>query len=354
MSLSLDQSSQVREGEQLNLEQLEPYLQAHLEADGPLTIEQFPSGYSNLTYLLKIGDQQFVLRRPPFGNQVKSAHDMGREYRVLSRLWSVYELAPRPFLYCTDTDVIGSEFYVMERRTGAILRGKTPPAALAGPDSMSELCESFIENLARLHQLDYAEAGLGEIGKADGYVDRQIDGWIRRYEKAQIDDLPNLLALAGWLDKNRPTSQKTSLIHNDYKYDNLILDMERPQRIIALLDWEMTTIGDPWMDVGTSLGYWIQADDPPELQGHAFGPTMVDGSLTRRELVERYIELTDHEPENPLFYYCYGLFKLAVIVQQIYARYVRGHTQDKRFSQLNRIVASLGDAGQTAIARGEL
>lgn len=354
MTLQQDQAVTVRPGEELDVDRLERYLVNELEAEGPLFIEQFPSGYSNLTYLLKLGHRELVLRRPPFGNQVKSAHDMKREFRVLSQLWQVYELAPRPYLLCIDENVMGAEFYVMERRHGFILRGPQAPPQLAEPSAMTSLCESFVDNLARLHQLDYRAVGLDDLGKADGYVERQVSGWTRRYEQAQTDQVPAITELATWLDRNRPTSFSTALIHNDYKYDNLMLNPAHPQQMVALLDWEMTTLGDPWMDVGTSLGYWVQNDDSPALRNYAFGPTMASGSFTREQIVERYIQLTDHEPENPLFYYCFGLFKLAVIVQQIYARFVRGHTQDPRFSQLDKLVASLGDAGQAAVARGRL
>lgn len=350
----LDQPGPVREGEQLDAARLQQYLSAHLEdSNTTWSVEQFPSGYSNLTYLLDNGARQLVLRRPPFGNQVKSAHDMGREYRILSKLCCHYQAAPQPLLYCQDSTVIGDEFYVMERCHGVILRGPKPPPQLASDARLARrLCESFIDNLARLHTLDFQAAGLADLGKPDGYVDRQVEGWTKRYAKAQTSDEPQIDQLASWLHQNRPNSTRAALIHNDYKYDNLMLDSADITRVVAVLDWEMSTLGDPFMDLGTALAYWIEPADAPSLQALAFGPTMTPGSLSRASLLNRYCEQTGWDVHRPLFYYCFGLFKLAVIVQQIYARYVRGHTKDSRFSELDRSVACLGQAAVKAIESG--
>ncbi len=352
----LDQPGPIRQGEELDVARLEEYLLAKLpDSHAPLTIEQFPSGYSNLTYALNLGQRKLVLRRPPFGNQVKSAHDMGREYRVLTRLCAVYGPAPRPYLYCDDAAVIGDEFYVMERRCGAVLRGpQAPPELASNPDLAGKLCESFIDNLARLHTLDYRAAGLDDLGRPAGYVERQVTGWTKRYANARTDEVKSIEQLAAWLADNRPAERQPALIHNDYKYDNIMLDPDNLTHIVALLDWEMATVGDPLMDLGTALAYWIEPSDPEPRRLGAFGPTMLSGSLSRRELVSRYAQATGFEIPVPLFYYCFGLFKLAVIVQQIYARYVRGHTKDERFSQLNQMVAALGMAGTEAIASGRI
>jgi aminoglycoside phosphotransferase (APT) family kinase protein len=342
----------VRPGEDLPVAALEAYLAAHLpDAAGPLAVEQFPHGHSNLTYLLRAGDREFVLRRPPFGNQVKTAHNMGREYRVLSKLSAVYPPAPRPYVYCDDEGVIGAPFYVMERRRGVILRGAD---AALDPPTARRLGEALTDNLALLHSLDYKAAGLADLGKPEGYVARQVTGWVNRYVNARTDDHPEVERVARWLADSMPTESGAALIHNDYKYDNLILDPADPTRIVAVLDWEMATVGDPLMDLGTTLGYWVEPGDPEAMHATAAGPTAVPGSLTRRELAARYSERTGRDVSGVLFYYCFGLYKIAVIVQQIYARYVRGHTRDERFARLNDWVATLGRQAALALDRGHV
>jgi aminoglycoside phosphotransferase (APT) family kinase protein len=352
----LDQAGDVRAGEQLDAAALRGYLLQHLpEAQGDLTIQQFGSGYSNLTYLLRLGPLELILRRPPFGNQVKSAHDMGREYRVLSHLHPVFAAAPQPLLYCDDTGVIGDEFYVMQRCQGVIFRGPQAPPALANdPHLTRQVCESLVDQLVALHALDYDAAGLGDLGKPDGYVARQINGWTRRYEKARTHDWAEMDQLALWLTEQQPSSSRAALIHNDYKYDNVMLDSKQLTRIVAVLDWEMATIGDPLMDLGTALAYWVEADDPAPLRALAFGPTMAPGSLTRQAVVDRYTAASSVEMTSPLFYYAYGIYKLAAIVQQIYVRYVRGHTRDVRFAQLDQTVACLAQAGMRAVNSGTI
>lgn len=352
----IDQAGPIRAGEELDLQRLSDYLNGQLPgASGPWQVEQFPSGYSNLTYLLRNGQQEFVLRRPPFGNVVQSAHDMGREFRVLDKLCAVYPAAPRPLLYCPDTNVIGGEFYVMERRTGVVLRAHNTPAQLTEhPASMTRLCEAFIDNLASLHTLDYQSAGLGDLGRPQGYVLRQVNGWMKRYETARTDTHPQVDQLGMWLLEHCPTDGQPALIHNDYKFDNVILDPHDLSRIVAVLDWEMATVGDPLMDLGMTLAYWIQADDSPSGLVAAFGPTMLPGCLTRQQLFERYCQQTDRQTSNILFYYGFGLYKLAVIVQQIYARFVRGLTSDRRFADMNQRVAALGETGIQAIASDRL
>jgi aminoglycoside phosphotransferase (APT) family kinase protein len=348
-----DEAGPMRPGEQPDLERLTTFLSVHLgSAETPLVVEQFPHGHSNLTYLIRLGDRELVLRRPPFGNRVKSAHDMGREYRILSRLCRVYEPAPCPLLFCDDEGVLGAPFYLMERRHGVILRKPPPADHPMPPESVRRLCESLIDGLARLHALDYQAAGLGDLGKPEGYVERQVSGWTRRYRDAQTDDVPGLDRAAEWLSANRPAESGAALIHNDYKFDNLVLDPDDPGRIVAVLDWEMATIGDPLMDLGTTLGYWIEPTDPEPLRRSLAGPTALPGSPTRRELGRRYCELAGREVPDLLFYHVYGLFKIAVIAQQIYARYVRGATQDPRFAALGGVVAALGDSAGRAIDSG--
>jgi aminoglycoside phosphotransferase (APT) family kinase protein len=341
----------VRPGEELPVASLETYLAERLpDATGPLTVEQFPYGYSNLTYLLRMGGEEFVLRRPPFGNQVKSAHDMGREFRVLSKLSAVFPPAPRPYFYCDDTSVIGAPFYVMERRRGIVLRRADNPGRTLDPPTARGLSESLIDNLALLHALDYKAAGLADLGKPAGYVARQVTGWITRYTNAQTEPLSGMDRIAQWLTDHQPTESDAALVHNDYKYDNLVLAPDDLKRVVAVLDWEMATVGDPLMDLGTTLGYWVQPGDPEPMHANAVGPTAAPGSLTRRELVARYADKTGRDVSGILFYYCFGVYKIAVIIQQIYARYVRGHTRDARFGRLNERVAALC---QTALLAAE-
>jgi aminoglycoside phosphotransferase (APT) family kinase protein len=277
---------------------------------------------------------------------------MGREYRVLSKLHQVYPVAPRPLAYCADETVLGAPFYIMERRQGIILRRNLPPGLSLDSATVRRLCESLVDNLVELHRLDYEAAGLADLGRPAGYVQRQVEGWTKRYRDAQTDNLPYVDRLAGWLAERMPAESGAALIHNDYKYDNLILDPEDPTRIIGVLDWEMCTIGDPLMDLGTTLGYWIEAGDPEALRSFAVGPTALPGSMTRQELIERYARKAGRDVANMLFYYCFGLFKIAVVVQQIYARYVRGHTQDPRFARLNEWVAVLSDTAVRAVETG--
>jgi aminoglycoside phosphotransferase (APT) family kinase protein len=355
MNVYLDSTRPVRPGEELPIPALERYLHDHLPGvAGPLAVEQFPHGHSNLTYLLRLGDAELVLRRPPFGNQVKTAHDMGREYRVLSKLSAVFAPAPRPYLYCEDDGVLGAPFYVMERRRGVVLRQTDAPGVALDPPAARRLCLALIDNLALLHSLDYQAAGLGDLGKPQGYVARQVTGWISRYGNARTDDVPAMDRAGRWLGEHMPAESGAALIHNDFKYDNLLLDADDLARVVAVLDWEMATVGDPLMDLGTTLSYWVEAGDPEPLRQCAFGPTALPGSLTRREFAARYAERTGRDVSGLLFYYCFGLYKTAVIVQQIYARYVRGHTQDARFARMNERVAALSQAAAAAIETGQL
>ncbi|MCG8463190.1 MAG: phosphotransferase family protein [Holophagales bacterium] len=351
----MDSSQPTRSGEELPLDKLEAYLEAQIpEASRPLVVEQFPSGFSNLTYLLRMGELELVLRRPPFGNRVATAHDMGREFLVLSALQNRFPLAPKPYLYCEDDDVIGAPFYVMERRHGVVLRRRLPQGLELSPVIAERLSQGFIDQLASLHTLDYGAIGLGELGKPEGYVERQVRGWIRRYEKAQTDTWPELDRVAAWLVDGMPAESGAGLVHNDYKYDNVILDPQNLTRLVAVLDWEMCTVGDPMLDLGTTLSYWVQANDPPELRAAAFGPTHVPGSLSRRELAERYAERTGADISNLVFYICFGFYKLAVIVQQIYWRYAQGHTRDRRFAELDQMVGLLGRVAAHTLETGKV
>jgi aminoglycoside phosphotransferase (APT) family kinase protein len=347
-----DKSTPVRSGEALDLEPLEVYLKENLpDLKGSLSVRQFPAGFSNLTYLVTVGDRDLVLRRPPFGVKIKSAHDMGREYKILSHLVEQYPKVPRPLIYCQDEIVLGAPFYVMTRLEGIILRPQMPEEMNPPLDVMARIADSFVENLVDLHTVDFRAAGLSDIGHPDGYVRRQTEGWTSRYFNSRTDDIPEMEKVAIWLDANTPAESGAALIHNDYKYDNIVLDPNDWSQITGVLDWEMATIGDPLMDLGTSLGYWIQANDTEEIQALQFSPTTLPGNLTREQLVEHYTRFTGAEVGDIVFYYVYGLFKLSVIVQQIYARYKRGYTKDPRFANLIHAVRACGRQAVQAISR---
>ncbi len=348
----LDQPRDVRHGEELPITNLTAYLREHLpQHSGELSIKQFPSGHSNLTFLLQAGEQELVLRRPPFGANIKTAHDMSREYKILSHLHPVYDKVPRPLLYCDDESIIDAPFYVMERVRGMVLRAKPPQGLTLTPEVMRDLSLAFVDNLAAIHAIDYSAAGLGDLGKPQGYAARQVRGWTERYANAKTDDIPDIERVAAWLAEHIPPESGAALIHNDYKYDNLVLDPNDLRNIRAVLDWEMATIGDPLMDLGTSLGYWVEANDPEELRALAFGPTMLPGNLTRAEIVQRYTQVSGRDVSHIQFYYIYALFKIAVIVQQIYNRYKKGFSQDPRFANMIDVVRVLGTTGAREIEK---
>lgn len=351
----IDEPQPIRSGEELDISKLEAYLKKQFPAlTGHLEVTQFPKGYSNLTYLLHLGGQEMVLRRPPFGAKIKTAHDMGREYRILSHLINVYPKVPRPLAYCGDESVLGAPFYIMERVKGIILRAQPPSGVALSPALMRTVSVSFIDTLVEVHSLDYIAAGLEDLGKPEGYVTRQVEGWIKRYQNAHTDEIAEMERLAIWLMDHKPPESGACLIHNDYKYDNLVLDPQDLSRIKACLDWEMATIGDPLMDLGSTLGYWVGADDPEDWKKQSFGLTTLPGNLNREELLERYVLKSGRTVDNPVFYYAYALFKIAVIVQQIYARYKQGLTQDPRFANLIHIVRSGSKTACLAIDRGRI
>lgn len=350
---------QTRPGEELDVEKLTGFLCANPAfASDKLEILQFPAGSSNLTYLIHFGGNEYVLRRPPFGNTVKTAHDMRREYDVLSKLSTVYKPAPKPLLFCDDLSVIGSEFYLMERRTGLIIRGKIPAVDTDDAEVCTsvrmrseletsqvfrtEVCRSFIQNLADLHALDYTAAGLADLGKPEGYNRRQVEGWTKRYFAAKTDEHQELESAIVWLNENIPSESGASLVHNDYKFDNIMLNPDDLTEITAVLDWEMVTIGDPLMDLGTTLGYWMSRDAGEEMLNVPFNPRVLMESISRAELAEMYAAASGRDVTNILFYYVFGTFKIAVIAQQIYARYVKGFTRDVRFAHFDKFVAALG------------
>jgi aminoglycoside phosphotransferase (APT) family kinase protein len=341
----------MRPGEELDIPALTAYLEREVGAFGPVSVEQFPGGHSNLTYLVHHGEREYVLRRPPFGSKVKSAHDMGREVAVLSKLAPVFSRAPRVIAYCAQPDVLGAPFYLMERRRGVILRRELP--AGLGPDRVAHLCEVLVDCLVDLHAVDYRAAGLGDFGKPVGYVERQVKGWSERYVNSQTDDIAAMTEVAAWLDAHRPHDGAPALIHNDFKFDNVIFDPSL-DHITGVLDWEMATIGDPLMDLGTSLSYWMQADDAPLFQQPIFGITMRPGMWRRADVAARYFERSGRKTDQLVFYYAFGLFKTAVVLQQIYYRYAKGLTQDPRFAPFIMVVRALADQARSSIERMRL
>ena len=332
MSDLLDHPTKIRSGEELDLGKLEPYLRQRFPDDtGSLQVRQFPSGHSNLTYSLHLGAREMVLRRPPFGSKVKSAHDMGREFRVLSQLHSVYTPAPKVLFYCDDDSILGSPFYVMEPIHGIILRKDLPAGLELNPEKTRRLSESFIENLIRLHNVDYEAMGLSDLGKPHGYLERQVRGWTERYYGSKTHDYREVEKIAAWMQERIPSTRDVSLIHNDYKYDNVVLDSADLTNIVGVLDWEMCTIGDSLADLGTTLAYWIDTTDTEEMQQLRGGPTTHPGSFTRPDVVHFYSQKTGRDVSDIAFYVVLARFKLAVIVQQIYYRYSQGLTKDDRF-----------------------
>jgi aminoglycoside phosphotransferase (APT) family kinase protein len=353
--VGIDRAAPVRAGEELDEVALRELLARHgLLRDGALVVEQFPRGFSNLTYLVRSGDAEYVLRRPPFGVGRGSAHDMVREARILAALGSVYDKVPRVLAVSEDATLLGAPCYLMERARGVILRDRVPDGLSLNTKGLRRLSTAAVDTLAEIHAVDHHGAGLASLGNPAGYVERQIGGWTSRYEAARTGAQPDVERLAAWLAEHRPPERGAALIHNDFKHDNLVLAADDPTRVTAVLDWEMATVGDPLMDLGTTLAYWIDADDPPAIRALGIGITALPGNLTRSEVTARYATVAGRDVSDVVFYYAYGLFKVAVIAQQIYARYAKGLTTDPRFAALDRVVAALGWAGTRAVELGRI
>jgi aminoglycoside phosphotransferase (APT) family kinase protein len=339
----LSETVDVRKGEDFDLEAVELYLREHIEdlPDGELEVSQFPSGASNLTYLLKIGDWQGVLRRPPLGTVPPKAHDMGRESGILSRLGAVYPLAPKPYFFCEDESVIGAPFYVMERRTGVVLDEKFPDDIQPDEELCRGISRAVVDTLVRLHAVDVKEAGLGDLGKPEGFLERQTDAWISRYDKAKTEEIKEVEPLTDWLSRDVPESPPPTVIHNDYKLNNLVLNPEDLTEVRAVLDWEMATVGDPLFDLAVSLTYWIEPDDPDDLKAVMPTVTVTPGFMSRRELIDRYEAQSGRDLSDMHWYLVFGYFKLAAILQQIFARWKQGQTEDERFADFGERVRTL-------------
>lgn len=328
-------------------------------AGARLRILQFPAGFSNLTFLVTVqhehGQRALVLRRPPRGVKSGIAHNMGREHTILQAVYARGVAVPKPVARCDDAAVIGAPFYLMEHVDGVILRG-SPPASLtddpaAMPATLAALSTTFVHALAQLHAVDVSTEPLASLGRPDGYVPRQVQGWTNRWVAARTDDVREIDWIAAWLDAHRPPDRAPVLVHNDFKLDNLVLEPDL-SRVRAILDWEMATIGDPLMDLGTSLAYWVEAGDAPIFRALGLGITALPGCMSRAELVQAYGAQTGIDVSDASFYYAFGLFKVAVIAQQIYARYRQGQSSDPRFGLLGDVVRELGVAAQRAAERG--
>lgn len=339
-----DDTIPIREGEGLAVERLVPYLREHVAGfpGGALEVRQFPSGASNLTYLLRAGDWEAVLRRPPLGPVPPKAHDVLREAALLRRLHPAFPLAPEPYAACDDPAVLGAPFYVMERRKGLVLDAHLPPELVGHAPAARRISEAAVDTLVALHAVDFRAAGLAEFGHPEGFLERQAQGWIGRYDKARTTDVAEVEPLTRWLRANVPESPAPTLIHNDFKLNNLLLDPADPGRVAAVLDWEMTTIGDPLLDLAVSLGYWVEAADPAPLRALVPTVTSAPGFYTRAEFVRRYAQRSGRDVGALDWYMTFAYFKLAVIVQQIHARWARGQTRDARF-------ATFGEAARRLI-----
>jgi aminoglycoside phosphotransferase (APT) family kinase protein len=336
-------TSPVRPGEELNRAALADYLSERLAGGAAgVQVEQFPHGHSNLVYLVRTESREYVLRRPPLGPLAPKAHDMAREYRVLDAVHPHFPEAPKVFLLCEDPAVIGGPFFLMERRRGLVVRDSIPRELAANPDYPRQVSEAFIDCLVRLHSIDVSQPALSSLGKPEGFVERQVRGWADRWNRAKTEELPQMDHIVRWLQDCLPPSMDATLVHNDYKLDNVML---RPDagRVEAVLDWEMTTIGDPLADLGLTMCYWTWANVAAEDDPHPATPglTSQPGWYTRDRFLQRYAERTGRDLTHIRYHEVLGIFKLAVILQQIFYRFHRGQTQDERFRTFDRRVRGL-------------
>ncbi|WP_438865458.1 phosphotransferase family protein [Neptunicella sp.] len=332
MTELLDKAGQIRSGEELPLETLIPWLHQHIDdLQGDVQVNQYSGGASNWTYCLTFDNQQLILRRAPAGTKAKGAHDMGREFRLQHALKPVFPYVPTMLAYCEDTNIIGTEFYVMKKLDGIVPRRNFPVGLKLSSDDAKQLCTNALDALIELHQVDIVAADLQHLAKGKGYTKRQIDGWCERYQKARSWNVPKGKKVIRWLQENMPDKERICLTHNDFRLDNLVLDVDDPTQIIGVLDWELATLGDPLMDLGNSLAYWVEADDDFMAQATRRQPTHVKGMLTRKQIIAYYCDKMDVDVADFAFYEVYGLFRLAAIAQQIYYRYHHKQTRNPAF-----------------------
>jgi aminoglycoside phosphotransferase (APT) family kinase protein len=331
----------VREEDRFDVAKMHAWLRPFINQDQLPEVKQFRSGASNLTYLLSYPDRELVLRKPPVGTKAASAHDMNREFLIQSRLQSVFPLVPKMIALCQDQSVIGSDFYVMEYVEGQIFRRDIPEGITSS--DISVMADSLINGLVQLHAVD--SSILAELNKGNGYVQRQVDGWSKRYRNALTDDVPTAEKLMAWLSANQPNDVDSCIIHGDWRIDNVVFDLANA-RIAGVLDWELATVGDPLMDLGSALAYWVDRDDEAAFASLRRQPSHLPGMPTRDEFVQRYLDLSGRNCNDFTFYEVFGLFRLAVIIQQIWARFRLGQTTNPAF-------AGFGDAVNTLINRAE-
>lgn len=328
----LDQPRPLREEDAFDTDAVDAWLKAHIQGlEGRPAVAQFSKGASNLTYRLRYPDRDLILRRPPPGTKAKSAHNMVREHAIQQALRPVYPYVPEMLALCTDESVMGCDFYVMERIEGIIPRANLPAGLTLDRAQVATLCRNAIDRLIELHSVDVTSAGLEQLGKGEGYNRRQIEGWTARYQKARTWNVLPGAYVTEWLAEHRPDEVATCVIHGDFRFDNLVLDAGDPLRIIGVLDWELATLGDPLMDLGNSMAYWVQADDDKYFRGFRRQPTHLPGMMSRAEVVEYYCDRMGLKPDHWAFYEVYGLFRLAVIAQQIYYRYHHKQTRNRQF-----------------------
>ena len=323
------------------------------DESSPVEIRQFYNGYSNLTYLLNTGSGEYVLRRPPF-SAPKRGHDMGREFRVLHHLQKVFHKIPEVYAYSEDPGILGAPFYIMEKVNGIILTEAEARKRKIAPEGFRKVADTWLDTFVELHQVDYTAAGLDSLGRPEGYVGRQVTNWGKQYLAAATEEVPTAQKVMKWMEANQPATYQYSLIHNDFKYDNIVFADDQWNEVAAVLDWEMCTLGDPLMDLGTSLGYWTTADDADFLKGGLPSPTVMPGNPSRTELVQQYALKSGRDIAHLTFYFVYGLFKIAVIAQQIYYRFKHGYTSDMRFARLNEVSALCCNTAWQAIQKKQI
>lgn len=338
----IDTAGTVRQGEELDIAAVANWLRAQgIDLRGNAVVTQYAGGASNWTYRIEYDNQDLILRRPPAGTKAKSAHDMVREYKVQNALKPTYPLVPTMRALCTDESILGCDFYVMQRLEGIIPRANLPEDVHLNSQEVTQLCTNVLDALIDLHAVDYQGTALETIGKGEGYCQRQVEGWDKRYEKARTLNVPSFKLVRRWLKKHIPADSKTCVIHNDWRFDNVVLDPKQPTRVIGVLDWEMATLGDPLMDLGSALAYWVQADDNLILRSMRRQPTHLNGMFTRQEVVQYYLSKTGMQTTNWTFYEVFGVFRLAVIAQQIYYRYYHKQTNNPAFKNFWVVIHAL-------------
>jgi len=329
----------VRKGEEIDLDKLTEYLYSNQlisDSQTELSVSQYSNGYSNLTYLITAGDKEYVLRRPPSG-AIKRGHDMGREYKVLSNLSLHFDKAPKTFIYENSINKLGFSFYLMEKINGVVVNYREAVKRELSSNDFDHISQSWLDTFVEFHMLDYKAVGLEDLGKPEGYVERQVTNWSKQYLKAATLENESAEFVMKWMSENMPSQYDHTLIHNDFKYDNIVFEENKWDQVNAILDWEMCTLGDPLMDLGTSLGYWVMENDGPAFSKTIPSATLFPGNPSRSDVVQMYAEKSGRNINNLIFYYVFGLFKIAVIAQQIYFRYSRGLTTNPKFAQLDQV-----------------